>query len=112
MLSPRWAVPALSTRVAALTAGIHMDDTPNPSALPQSQPAVLRGPSRRPTWVRWQMIVILMGFTGLNHFHRQSLPSVVGAVMRDCGFTQTDMGWVYFAFLLGYVLFMVAGGWL
>jgi ACS family glucarate transporter-like MFS transporter len=58
------------------------------------------------------VIVILMGFTGLNHFHRQSLPSVVGTVMHDCGFSETDMGWVYFAFLLGYVLFMVPGGWL
>jgi MFS family permease len=58
------------------------------------------------------MVAILMGFTGLNHFHRQSLPSVVGTVMHDCRFTETEMGWVYFAFLLGYVLFMVPGGWL
>jgi sugar phosphate permease len=58
------------------------------------------------------MVAILMGFAGLNHFHRQSLPSVVGTVMHDCGFTETEMGWVYFAFLLGYVLFMVPGGWL
>jgi MFS family permease len=58
------------------------------------------------------MILILMGFTGLNHFHRQSLPAVVGAVMHSCRFTETDMGWIYFAFLLGYVLFMVPGGWL
>ncbi len=58
------------------------------------------------------MVAILMAFAGLNHIHRQSLPSVIGAVMRDCRFTQTDMGWIYFAFLLGYVLFMVPGGWL
>jgi ACS family glucarate transporter-like MFS transporter len=63
-------------------------------------------------WARWQVIWILMGFTGLNHFHRQSLPSVVGTVMHDCSFSETDMGWIYFAFLLGYVLFMVPGGWL
>jgi ACS family glucarate transporter-like MFS transporter len=58
------------------------------------------------------LIAILMAFTGLNHFHRQSLPSVVGTVMHDCRFTETEMGWVYSAFLLGYVLFMVPGGWL
>jgi ACS family glucarate transporter-like MFS transporter len=69
-------------------------------------------PPEAPAWARWQVIVILMGFTGLNHFHRQSIPSVVGTVMHDCGFSETDMGWVYFAFLLGYVLFMVPGGWL
>src|SRR5580765_4688372 len=66
----------------------------------------------RPTWVRWQMVAILMAFTGLNHFHRQSLPSVVGSVRNDCYFSETDMGWIYFAFLLGYVLFMIPGGWL
>src|ERR1043166_9878639 len=58
------------------------------------------------------MVAILMAFTGLNHFHRQSLPSVVGSVRNDCYFSETDMGWVYFAFLLGYVLFMIPGGWL
>src|SRR5262249_9414686 len=47
-----------------------------------------------------------------THFRRQSLPSVVGSMMQDCHFSETDMGWVYSAFLLGYVLFMVPGGWL
>src|SRR5262245_30021136 len=89
-----------------------MDDKPQTVVPPESKSADLRGPSQRPTWVRWHMIVILMGFAGLNHFHRQSLPSVVGDVRCACGFSETDMGWVYFAFLLGYVLFMVAGGWL
>jgi sugar phosphate permease len=87
-----------------------MDDGPHAAPPPQREPAI--APMARPTWARWRMIVILMCFTGLNHFHRQSLPSVVGDVMRDCSFTETDMGWVYSAFLLGYVLFMVAGGWL
>jgi ACS family glucarate transporter-like MFS transporter len=84
----------------------------NPSVGDNPNTSGLRQPSKRPTWVRWQMVGLLMAFTGLNHFHRQSLPSVVGAVMHDCRFTATDMGWVYFAFLLGYVLFMVPGGWL
>jgi sugar phosphate permease len=67
---------------------------------------------RRPTWVRWQIVVILMAFTGLNHFHRQSLPAVVNQVMDECCFSEKDMGWIYFAMLLGYTLFMVVGGWL
>jgi len=67
--------------------------------------------SSRPTWVRWRLILILMGFTGLNHFHRQSLPSVVNEIMRDCRFSATDMGWIFSAFLLGYVIFMIPGGW-
>jgi len=60
------------------------------------------------------MMAILMGFTCLNHFHRQSLPSVVGRIIEDSGFDKDGiaMSWIYFAFLLGYVLFMVVGGWL
>lgn len=63
-----------------------------------------------PSWVRWQVVLILMGFTGLNHFHRQSLPAVVQEIMRDCHFSEVDMGGIYSAFLLGYVLSMVGGG--
>src|SRR5207249_1712579 len=66
----------------------------------------------QPTWVRWRLMLMLMGFTGLNHFHRQSLPNVINDVMRDCRFSETDMGWIFSAFLLGYVIFMVPGGWL
>jgi sugar phosphate permease len=57
-------------------------------------------------------MLMLMAFTGLNHFHRQSLPAVVNQVMDDCRFSEKDMGWIYFAMLLGYTLFMGAGGWL
>ena len=93
-----------------------MDDNPYPPPQLASEPAVFNGmdPFARPTWVRWQMIAILMGFTCLNHFHRQSLPSVVDRIIGDCGFDKFGiaMGWIYFAFLLGYVLFMVGGGWL
>src|SRR5262245_60437274 len=49
------------------------------------------------TGVRWRLVAILMGFSGLNHFHRQSLPAVVDEVMRDCRLTETDMGWIYSA---------------
>ena len=64
----------------------------------------------RCSWVRWQMVLILMAFTGLNHFHRQSLPAVVQDIMRDCQFSEVQMGTIYSAFLLGYVLSMIAGG--
>src|SRR5690349_1738089 len=66
----------------------------------------------RPTWVRWRIVFILMAFTGLNHFHRQSLPAVGDQLMDDCGFVPTDLGWINSTMLLGYTLFMVGGGWL
>jgi ACS family glucarate transporter-like MFS transporter len=64
----------------------------------------------RPTWVRWRIVLILMGFTALNHFHRQSLPAVVHEIMRDTGLSETEMGWIFAALLSGYVFFMVPGG--
>ena len=88
-----------------------MDQNPYKSP-PEFPPAGWRDASSRPTWVRWQLIMILMGFSCLNHFHRQSLPAVIHSIMSDCRFSETDMGWIFSAFLLGYVLFMVAGGWL
>ena len=91
-----------------------MNENPYKSPQIPAEPAFFRDmdPFARPTWVRWQMMVILMGFTCLNHFHRQSLPAAVSVIMRDCGFTKIDMGWIYFSFLLAYVIFMVPGGWL
>jgi ACS family glucarate transporter-like MFS transporter len=78
----------------------------------ESQTGFLSKSFQPRTRVRWRLVVILMGFSGLNHFHRQSLPAVVDEVMRDCRLTETDMGWIYSAFLLGYVVFMIPGGWL
>jgi ACS family glucarate transporter-like MFS transporter len=51
-----------------------------------------------------------MAFTGLNHFHRQSLPAVVSDVMRDAQLDEVQMGSIYSAFLLGYVVSMIGGG--
>ena len=78
----------------------------------ESQPGFVSKALPPLTRVRWRLVAILMGFSGLNHFHRQSLPAVVDEVMRDCRLTETDMGWIYSAFLLGYVVFMIPGGWL
>jgi ACS family glucarate transporter-like MFS transporter len=73
------------------------------SAAPEPAPA-------RPTRVRWQIVLVLMAFTGLNHFHRQSLPAVVNDVMRDAQLNEVEMGSIYSAFLLGYVVSMIGGG--
>ena len=64
----------------------------DPTVMAESQPGFVSTASQHPTRVRWGLVAILMGFSGLNHFHRQSLPAVVDEVMRDCRFTETDMG--------------------
>ena len=76
----------------------------------ESHPGFGPNALQHPTRIRWRLVAILMGFSGLNHFHRQSLPAVVDEVMQDCRFTETDMEWIYSAFLLDYVVFMIPGG--
>src|SRR5262245_7355364 len=44
------------------------------SVMTEPQPTNNAAASPRRSWVRWQVVLILMGFTGLNHFHgRDSL---------------------------------------
>jgi ACS family glucarate transporter-like MFS transporter len=86
--------------------------SPNGFAVLMTEPELTRSPAAllSSRWARWRIVLILMGFTGLNHFHRQSLPAVVQQIMHDCGFSEVEMGWVFSAFLLGYVISMVGGG--
>jgi hypothetical protein len=50
-----------------------------------TEPELTRSPAAllSSRWARWRIVLILMGFTGLNHFHRQSLPAVVQQIMHD-----------------------------
>jgi MFS transporter, ACS family, D-galactonate transporter len=66
----------------------------------------------RPTWVRWQILALLMAFSFMNHFNRRTM-AVAGdeRIMTDYGIEPTRMGWVYSAFLIAYTLAMLPGGW-
>lgn len=62
---------------------------------------------------RWSIVLMLMVYAGLAHFNRVSI-SVAGAevFIGDGGLSETQMGWVYTAFLIVYTIGMVPGGWL
>lgn len=63
--------------------------------------------------VRWQIVLMLMGFAALGHFNRVGI-SVVGSevFIPKLGISETRMGWVYSAFLIAYSIAMLPGGWL
>jgi MFS family permease len=65
-----------------------------------------------PTWVRWQIVGLLMAFAVMCHFNRISI-SVAGTdrIMTQYGIDEPTMGAVYLAFLLAYTLCMTPGGW-
>ena len=65
-----------------------------------------------PTRIRWLIVVMLMGFTFLGHFNRNSI-SVAGSTrfIGPDGLTPEQMGLVYSAFLMVYTIGMLPGGW-
>lgn len=62
---------------------------------------------------RWGLLFFLAMMVFMAHFNRQSI-AVAGSerLIDQYGLTNTQMGYVYSAFLLMYTLFMVPGGWL
>jgi MFS transporter, ACS family, glucarate transporter len=59
---------------------------------------------------RWGFVLLLAATATAAYLCRVNI-SVAGAlVMQEYGLTQTQMGWVFSAFLLGYTLCMLPGG--
>ena len=60
----------------------------------------------------WGLVLLLAATATAAYLCRVNI-SVAGAlVMQEYGLTQTQMGWVFSAFLLGYTLCMLPGGFL
>ncbi|MEX1229845.1 MAG: MFS transporter [Planctomycetaceae bacterium] len=62
---------------------------------------------------RWGIVAFLMMIAFMAHFNRISI-SVAGTerLIEQYGFSTTEMGFVYSAFLMMYTIFMTPGGWL
>jgi ACS family D-galactonate transporter-like MFS transporter len=70
-------------------------------------------PSARPTRVRWRIVGMLALFAFLCHFNRLSM-AVAGTehIIGKRGISETQMGWVYSAYLIVYTILMIPGGWM
>ena len=63
-----------------------------------------------PPRTHWGLVLLLAATATAAYLCRVNI-SVAGAlVMEEYGLTQTQMGWVFSAFLAGYTLFMLPGG--
>lgn len=70
------------------------------------------GPSAAgPTRVRWHIIALLAVISGLTYVDRLNLSIAAGYIQKEFLFNDETMGWVLSAFVLGYALFQVPGGW-
>lgn len=66
----------------------------------------------RPTRVRWHIISLLSMITALTYLDRLNLSIAGKAIQDEFAFSTQTMGWILSAFVLGYALFQVLGGWL
>jgi len=60
--------------------------------------------------VRWRIGALLCVVALVNFFQRVSISVAGDSMMKDFQFSQTKMGTVFSAFVLGYTLFQVPGG--
>jgi MFS transporter, ACS family, D-galactonate transporter len=81
-------------------------------ALPTNTPAMPVEPAR-PTWVRWQIVAILVSYSFMTWFNRVSMVAAYDEhIKTESQITPVQVGWVYTAFLLSYTICMTPGGWL
>ncbi len=66
----------------------------------------------RPSNVRWHILLLLSLITALTYLDRLNLGIAVEPIQREFGFSDQTMGWILSAFIWGYALCQVPGGWL
>src|SRR5205807_4344501 len=75
-------------------------------------PSAPQNISRSRTSVRWYVMGCIVLVTVLNYLDRLNF-SIAGKYIQDeLSLSTQTMGWVFSAFLLGYALCQVPGGWL
>ncbi len=65
-----------------------------------------------PTHVRWRILTAVMLMTFLTYLDRLNLSIAGQSIQHEFGFSTQAMGWMLSAFLLGYALLQIPGGWL
>src|SRR5216683_3475987 len=66
---------------------------------------------KRPTRVRWAIMACVTMVTVLTYLDRLNLAIAGKYIQDELSLSTHTMGWVLSAFLLGYSLFQIPGGW-
>ena len=77
---------------------------PSAAASPDHSPA--------PTRARWNILALLTLISIITYVDRVNISVAARQMMPALGLTQVQMGYVFSAFVLGYALFQIPGGWL
>jgi len=68
--------------------------------------------SDHPTRTRWLIVALLFGIYMLMVIDRVSISIAAKYIMPEYQLSEVQIGWIFSAFLLGYALFQIPGGWL
>jgi MFS transporter, ACS family, glucarate transporter len=68
--------------------------------------------SHRTRSFHWLILALLFGTSVVTYIDRVNISVTARQMMPAFGLTQQDMGWVFSAFVVGYALFQIPGGWL
>ena len=71
--------------------------TPNPTA---------------PTRVRYKVLGFTLALTAISYLDRVRISMAAPAIKAELGLTDTQMGYVFSAFMLSYALFEIPAGWM
>ena len=82
----------------------------NPRAVPSPSPNPAAGLA--PSRTRWKILALLTLISIITCVDRVNISVAARQMMPALGLTQMQMGYVFSAFVLGYALFQVPGGWL
>lgn len=69
-------------------------------------------PLARPTRTRWKILALLTLISVITYVDRVNISVTARQMMPAFGLASVQMGYVFSAFVLGYALFQIPGGWL
>lgn len=69
-------------------------------------------PDPPPTRTRWNILALLTLISVITYVDRVNISVAARQMMPALGLTQIQMGYVFSAFVLGYAIFQIPGGWL
>ena len=64
----------------------------------------------KPTKVRWTILALLFVISFVAYLLRMNISVAAKFMMPELGISETQMGWVFAAFIWGYALFQIPGG--
>ena len=68
--------------------------------------------SERTRSLQWLILTLLFGTSVVTYIDRVNISVTARQMMPAFGLTEQEMGWVFSAFVVGYALFQIPGGWL